>query len=176
MIDLSRQAELAEELMIHKDGLNCAAAVSLNGSQVQKLKAQGCSSSKWDLVKFTSESDLSLVVSCSFQGSVNVHLPAGILVSTSFENCEIEGPLTVRYTRSISSMILLPGSTVEYCGSIQWDSSPGVMGTFMNAGVETGERQVPILPHFDHNDVAFLGSASGRKFIEECILLRNSIR
>ncbi|MCK5841190.1 MAG: DUF4954 family protein [Candidatus Sabulitectum sp.] len=176
LIDLSRIAELAEELLIHKDSLNCTTAVSLNSSQIQKLKAQGCSSSKWDLVKFTSESDLSLVVNCSFQGSVNVHLPAGILVYTSFENCNIEGPLTVRSTRDISSMTLLPGAKVEYCGSIQWDSSPGVMGAFMNAGVETGERQVPILPHFDHNDVAFLGSASGRKFIEECILLRNGIR
>lgn len=176
LIDLSRIAKLAEELVIHQDGLSCTAAVPLNGVQIQKLKAQGCSSSKWDLVKFTPESDLSLVVNCSFQGSIYVHLPAGILASTSFENCEIEGPLTVRSTKYISAMTLLPGSTVEYCGSIQWDSSPGVMDAFMNAGVETGERKVPILPHFDHSDVAFLGSASGRKFIEECISLRNSIR
>jgi len=176
LIDLSRITVLAEELMFQKEDLNCAGAVPLSSSQIAKLKVQGCSSSRWDLVKFTSESDLSLVVNCSFHGFVNVHLPSGLLASTAFENCEIEGPLTVRSTRNISAMTLFPGSTVEFCGSIRWDSAPGVMDAFMNAGVETGERQVPILPHFDHNDVAFLGSASGRAFIEECVLLRNSMR
>lgn len=73
-------------------------------------------------------------------------------------------------------MTLLPGSIVEYCGSIQWDSTSGAIDAFINAGVETGERRVPIVPHFDHNDVAFLGSAVGREKIEECILLRNEIR
>ncbi len=176
LINLKRVAEFAEELVYDEAGLNWQRAMPASDGQITKLKVQGCSSDSWGLLKFTPESDLSLVENCCFQGEVHIHLPAGILSATTFENCRIEGPLTVRSNRKIKAMTLLPGSEVEYCGSIEWNSAPGVMGAFINAGVETGERRVPVIPHFDHNDVAFLGSAAGRETVEECILLRNEIR
>ena len=175
LIDLRKIEELAEELYSCTDELVCENATPLSSSRIEKLKAQGCSSDDWNIVMFTAESDLNLLNSCRFSGKVKVHLPEGILSDTSFDNCKIEGPLTVRSNRMIASMTLLPGSTVEYNGSILWDSTPGVMNAFINAGVETGERSVPILPHFDHRDVAFLGSAPGRETVGECILARNRI-
>lgn len=176
MIDLNRVTELAEELVYDETGLNWQKGTAVTGNQIEKLKTQGCRSDNWSLVMFTPESDLSLVGNCCFQGEVHIHLPKGALSDTAFENCRIEGPLTVRFNRKITAMTLFPGSKVEYCGSIHWDSTPGAMDAFMNAGVETGERRVPVVPHFDHNDVAFLGSEAGRETVEECILLRNDIR
>ncbi|MCK5131607.1 MAG: DUF4954 family protein [Candidatus Sabulitectum sp.] len=176
LIDFERITRLAGELFHERADLNCKQAVPVSDNQIVRLKAQGCSSDNWSLVMFTPQSDFSLVGNCCFLGELHIHIPEGILSDTIFENCEIEGPLTARSNRKITSMTLLPGSVVEYCGTIHWNSIPGTMDAFINAGVETGERKVPIIPHFDHNDVAFLGSAAGRGAVEECILLRNEIR
>lgn len=176
MIDFKKIAELAEELFYCKSEMNCCNSIAVTDHQIEKLMKQGCRSDSWNLVKFTPESDISLVDNCCFFGKINIHLPGGILSATTFEDCEIEGPLTVRSNLLVKGLTLLPGSRVEYCGSLQWDSTPGVMDSFINAGVETGERRVPVLPHFDHNDLAFLGSASGRETVEECILFRDKIR
>ena len=176
MIDFKKITELAEELFCSKTDMSCYNAIPVTDRQIEKLEMQGCSSDGWNLVKFTPESDISLVDNCCFLGNNLIHLPDGILSATTLEDCEIEGPLIVRSNLLVKGLILLPGSRVEYCGSLQWDSTPGVMDSFINAGVETGERRVPVLPHFDHNDLAFLGSAAGRETVEECILFRNRIR
>ena len=175
LINLERIEELADELYSCTDDLICEHATSPGSSDIEKLELQGCSSDNWNLVCFTAESDLRLIKNCRFSSRVLIHLPEGTLSDTSFENCKIEGPLTIRSNILIASMTILPDSTVEYNGSILWDSIPGVMNAFMNAGVETGERQVPVIPHLDHNDVAFLGSAAGRNTVKKCIVIRDRI-
>jgi hypothetical protein len=162
LVDINRISELAEELYLDKSELNCSNAVSLSTDQVEKLVLQGCSSVEWSRVKATQHSDLGLVSNCRFEGDVRIHIPAGRLSDTTFNNCSIEGPLTVRSCSAISSMTLLPDARIEFCGSVQWKSAPEVLDSCISAGVETGERDVPIIPHFDHNDVAFLGTAAGR--------------
>jgi len=176
LIDFKAIAELSEELFLDFPGLSCTTAVSLDSVQIDKLVSQGCSSPNWNLIKFTAQSDLDLVKNCSFDGSVSVHIPGGMLQSSSFKNCRIEGPLTVVSTALIASMTLLPGSRVEYCGTIRWNSAPGALDAFINAGVETGQRRVPVVPHFDHSDVAFLGSAPGRPDISEAVSFREKLR
>ncbi|MCK5786458.1 MAG: DUF4954 family protein [Candidatus Sabulitectum sp.] len=176
MIDINRITRLSEELVFDEADLNWHQAIPVSNTQIELLKSRGCSSDNWELVKFTSKSDLNLVENCSFQGPVHIHLPEGFLSGTTFSNCRVEGPLSVRSNLMINGMTLLPGSTVEYCGSIQWNSPPGAMDSFMNAGVETGERRVPVIPHFDHNDVTFLGSSTGRETVEEYNQLGKRIR
>ncbi len=175
LINFERLDKLSKELVNTEIDMNCLNAVPVTGNQIVKLKSQGCCCSNWSKILLTPASDLNLISNCNFFGSVSIHLPEGYLTDTAFENCLIEGPVKVRSNTSISSMTLLSDSTVEYNGTILWDSSSEVMGCFMNIGVETGERQVPILPHFDHNEVAFLGSANGRIEVNECILFRNQI-
>ena len=175
LIKLRRIEELAEELYSCTDELICEHATAPGSSDIKKLELQGCRSDNWNLVCFTTESDLSLIKNCSFTSKVFIHLPNGTLSDTSFENCRIEGPLKVRSNILIASMTLLPDSTVENNGSILWDSTPGVMNAFINAGVETGERQVPVIPHLDHNDVYFLGSGAGRNTVKKCIAIRERI-
>jgi len=176
LIDFKAIAELSEELFPDYSRLVSSTAVSLDSVQIDKLVSRGCSSANWNLVKFTTQSDLDLVKNCCFDGEVSVHIPGGMLQGSSFKNCTIEGPLTVVSTGEISSMTLLPGSKVEYCGTIKWDSVPGVLHAFINAGVETGQRRVPVIPHFDHADVAFLGSASGRSTVPEAAAFRERLR
>ena len=176
MIDFKAIAELSEELFLDYSRLISSTAVSLDSVQIDKLVSRGCSSANWNLVKFTAQSDLDLVKNCCFDGVVSVHIPGGMLQGSSFKNCTIEGPLTVVSTGGIVSMTLLPGSKVEYCGTIRWNSAPGALNAFINAGVETGQRRVPVVPHFDHTDVAFLGSAPGRPVIAKAVSIREKLR
>jgi hypothetical protein len=172
LIDYKRIEEHFRQLLVNESSLKCLKADRATPGMIDILKRGGCRSVQWDTVYITPETDLNLVSNCIFQGEVHIHLPAGILSSTTLDNCRLEGPLSVTANGVISGMTLMPGSTVEYCGSIIWNDTPGVMNAFIDAGVETGERSVPVIPVLDHNDAAFLGSSKGRSALADCILIR----
>jgi len=176
LIDFIRIEEQSRQLFIDESSLKCVKAPVANAFMIEILKSRGCRSPRWDLVHITADTDLYLISDCNFRGEVYVYLPEGILSGTTFENSRIEGPVSVLSTGIISCMTLMPGSSVEFSGSITWNNTPGCMSAFIDAGVETGERRVPLIPVLDHNEVAFLGSEHGRSAAEDCLLIRTQMR
>lgn len=176
LIDCERIAALTEELLHQDPDLKCYTATPVTNEQIEALQFRNNRSDNWKTIAVTTETDLDNIKNCTFEGEIHIHLPAGVLSGSTFNNCFIEGPLTVRSTQSIKGMTLLPGSTVEYCGVIEWNDIPGVMQANINAGLETGERAVPILPFFNHREVAFLGSAAGRDDADKYTRYREEIK
>ena len=106
VIDMKRIELLSEELVLNKADLNSHLAVPVSDDQIELLKSLGCRSENdnWSLLNFTPESDLSLVQNCCFRGENHIHLPEGSLSNSTFENCQVEGPVTVESSLMIKAV------------------------------------------------------------------------
>ncbi len=138
---------------------------NLTGPEREGLVSRGCLCDGWENVWVTGATRMELIRNCAFTGDVFIHLPGGELRDTGFANCRIIGPVTVVSTGLVSGYTIFPGARVEYCGCIEWTGPPGFLQASIQAGLETGERAVPILGSMTHNHAAFLGSARGREHV-----------
>ncbi len=164
MLNLTKIAELTKEHLLGKinTDLKCLTGLPVTNEQIQLLQKNGNYSENWKNVFVTEETNIGRIRKCEFSGKVYIHLPDGELQATSFYECKLEAPLLISSTAKISGIEIHTGVIIENCGVIRWTSSPMVLVSVIDAGVETGERAVPILPVLDHNAVAYLASAEGR--------------
>lgn len=149
---------------------------TLTGEEIRTLEKNGSHSSNWSMVRITPSTDLSLIRNCVFRGPVSIHLPGGTLFGTTMENCTVIGPVTVESNGIITGMTLHPECMVRYCGKVSWTDAPGFLRGSIQAGLETGERPVPLLPNLDHNDVAELAYGNGRSEVPEVIAGLTSVQ
>lgn len=137
-------------------------AEPVSARSVEILRSRGCSSEDWSLVKATPETDIDLVENCRFSGSVTIHLPSGEMRDTAFENALIIGPASIVSTGLLMGITVHPGSTVAFCGRVVSGGCPGFLLDSLQAGLETGERSVPLMPLLNHLQAAELASGEGR--------------
>ncbi len=134
----------------------------LTRKEISLLQNGGSYSIDWNTVLISPDTNLDLIRNCVFQGRVLIHLPEGKLQSTRIRNCSLSGPLSIDSTGLISGMTLYPGSSVSFCGKVEWTSDPSFLESFIQGGLETGERSVPLFPALTHLQAAWLASGDGR--------------
>lgn len=164
MLEFTNVVKQIKEHLLSKINidLKCLQGSPLTNEQIKLLQNHGNYSDNWKNVYITAETKIDKIRKCDFSGKVYIHLPHGELLSTSFHECKLEAPLLISSTTQITRMEIHNEVIIENCGIISWASPPQALSSVIDAGIETGERAVPILPVFDHNDVAYLATAGGR--------------
>lgn len=146
----------------------------LTAEEISTIESAGSVCTDWSRIRITSETDLSLINSCKFQGDVLIHLPAGELSGSHIAGCVLTGPLSVRSCKLIQGYSLMPGCTVEYCGVVTWEDQGEFLPGKIQAGVETGQRAIPLIPEMTHLEAAFLATSQGRVLAGEAFSLLNA--
>lgn len=138
------------------------AAEPVSPRSIEILRSRGCSSADWSLVKTTPETGLELIENCRFSGEVTIHLPSGEIRDTAIDNAVIFGPASIVSTGLVSGITVHPGCTVAFCGRVVSRGCPGFLMSSFQAGLETGERSVPLMPLLNHLHAAELAAGGGR--------------
>ncbi len=142
--------------------------MQLNDSQVNLLLKNGNSSSDWSKVRISTETELSSVSDCRFEGNIRLALHSlkngnAILIpqlrDSTLQDVEIQPGCRIVSVGLLQNLRIHEGVTIENCGRVTFNSgSTCGLGTDLELGVETGERNVSSFP-FLSTDLA--GELSG---------------
>ena len=171
LTDILRKAGNFCDLFQTSPDIKAAVHRRLTREEILAVESRGSVCRDWTRVRITEETNLNLIRSCIFAGDVLIHLPSGELSDSRITGCTLNGPLAVRSCSLIKGYSLMPGCTVEFSGVITWENSDEFLPGVIQAGLETGERSIPIIPEMTHLDAAFLASGEGRELSRRASLL-----